>query len=104
MWCRSVTKQLSALVDGELPPTQEQAVRGHVEQCARCSEEVARLQSVVQLTRGIPMEAVPAGLYSRTMTRLAYADQAPVAVIPARRRSAVLSLWMWPTLAGAAGA
>lgn len=104
MWCRNASNQLSALVDGELAPVQERAVRGHVENCPRCSEELSRMHSLVELTRGIPMEAVPAGLYTRTLTRLAYAHAVPAAAAPVRRARAASAVWLWPAFAGAAAA
>ena len=104
MWCRNASKQLSALVDGELTPAQEMAVQSHVENCPRCAEELSRMSSLVQLTRGIPLEAAPAGLYTRTLTRLAYAHTAPAAAAPARRNPIVAACWLWPAFAGAAAA
>lgn len=101
MWCGQINKQLSALVDGELEPADERRVRSHAEQCPRCAKELQQLRGVVQLARAIPEEAVPAGLYQRTMMRLAYVDQVPEPAVPFRAR-VTPPLWFWPVMAGAA--
>jgi anti-sigma factor (TIGR02949 family) len=36
MPCDQVMERLWAFIDGELPPVEEQAVRGHLEICGRC--------------------------------------------------------------------
>jgi hypothetical protein len=52
--CSGYADLVVDLSDGELPPDQQQAVREHVETCAGCRAELARLDaSLVQLAQGI---------------------------------------------------
>ena len=46
--------RLSALVDGELDPTEEAVARGHLAACEACAGELAATARVQALVRGLP--------------------------------------------------
>jgi anti-sigma factor RsiW len=70
MRCDDVRTQLSALLDGELAPSQAEAVRRHVQACARCALECEDLDRV---KRRLDESRIPenAGMAERIMVRLA---------------------------------
>lgn len=51
MWCRWVQNDLTALVDGELSAPRARRVRRHVDRCAACARELARLQRTIRRQR-----------------------------------------------------
>ena len=53
------TEELSALLDGESPPAEADAVRSHVETCAECRAELDQLRTTVALLRALPAAAPP---------------------------------------------
>lgn len=101
MWCRRVRSQLSAYVDGELSAADRGAVAEHLSRCEVCSAERESLTKLTRITSLIPEEDLPSGLHSRIMSRLAYAEAAPVATRPAARRSLPLGPFVWTAVAGA---
>lgn len=54
-----VERQLSAYLDRELTPDEEAAVRRHLEECAACREEVARLSRLKRVLAGLPARPLP---------------------------------------------
>jgi len=56
---RQTSQQLSAYLDRELPPEQEAAVRRHVEGCAQCQDDLARLAQVKRLLSALPERPSP---------------------------------------------
>lgn len=53
--CRTIQKDLSALIDGELPSDRQAAVNAHVAQCPACAQHVAELRKL-----GAGLAALPA--------------------------------------------
>jgi hypothetical protein len=74
--CVGYSEDLSALLDGELPPERETALRAHVEGCAACARRLAELGRVDLALSSTPLPAVPAQLRARLEQRIA-ADAAP---------------------------
>jgi anti-sigma factor (TIGR02949 family) len=52
--CASVRAELSASIDGELDPTQQEAVERHLAACSACRAEAALLRLVSQAVRQVP--------------------------------------------------
>ena len=60
MTCTDRTESLNALLDGELPPAEMQALTAHLAICPDCSRHLAELAQLrAALQREIPEEAVP---------------------------------------------
>ncbi|MDR7402444.1 MAG: anti-sigma factor [Armatimonadota bacterium] len=57
-----LVRQLSAYLDRELPPDDEQEVREHLAGCDACQEELRRLQAVRAILRRLPEPRAPADL------------------------------------------
>ena len=58
---------LSALLDGELAPSQEQAARAHIAACPDCSQELAAVGQARSWVRALPPVDPPFGLYERML-------------------------------------
>src|SRR3569833_1298310 len=69
--CAYAEGRLRALIDGELPPAESRKVLGHLEQCASCRQEYARLQMVAALLQEQELEEVPAHFSANLQVRLA---------------------------------
>ena len=54
-----VERQLSAYLDRELAPDEEAAVRRHLEECAPCRDELARLRHLKSVLAGLPARPLP---------------------------------------------
>lgn len=107
MWCKRVRSQLSAYADGELSLAEAKTVEEHLSHCEQCALEHSSLQQLVRITSSIPAEEVPSGLHTAILTRLAYAEHAPVGRERSRRPGTGLlafNPWMWTALSGAAAA
>jgi anti-sigma factor RsiW len=80
---------LSALVDGELTPEEEEAVRAHVVECPECAEELEGIRRSRRVVRLLPAVDVPDDVTARL---LAIDDgrggQTVVSVLGSRRRLA----------------
>jgi anti-sigma factor RsiW len=59
MNCHDAGRLLDAYIDGELSPTDEASVAGHIEDCPACRQRVATLESLGRLVRGVPYHATP---------------------------------------------
>jgi anti-sigma factor RsiW len=67
----SFTEKMHDLLDGLLPAAEEAELRKHVEGCAPCREELARLEEVVTAVRGLPMSArAPEGIWASIQARV----------------------------------
>ncbi len=55
--CAAVASRLTELVAGDLPAAMRRELAPHVEQCARCSAEVAVFRSLVGELRELPVTA-----------------------------------------------
>ena len=58
---------LSALLDGELVPPQEQAARAHIAACPDCSQELAAVDQARSWVRALPPVEPPFGFYERML-------------------------------------
>jgi hypothetical protein len=58
---------LSALVDGELDPEQEAAVRAHVAECPACAEELEGIRRSRRVVRLLPAVDVPSDVTARLL-------------------------------------
>jgi anti-sigma factor RsiW len=85
---------LSALLDGELAGSQEQAARAHLAGCAGCAAELAAVGAARSWVRGLPPVDPPFGFYERIL--LDARRPAAVALVPdratLRRRAGIAAL------------
>jgi anti-sigma factor RsiW len=58
---------LSALLDGELDPQDEAAVRSHLEGCSACAVEMDATARARHWLRSLPAVEPPAGFYPRVL-------------------------------------
>ncbi len=58
---------LSALLDGELTPTEEQGLRAHLDGCPECRRELQYVSEARTLVRDLPAVDPPFGLYERML-------------------------------------
>jgi len=111
--CEAFAAELSALIDAELAPESEAALRAHLADCARCRERLEALCDVdLELAGAARVPAVPADLWERLSARVA-ADGAAVAPAaragsgrrhPAPRRRVRLPRPLWSAAIAAAAA
>ena len=83
MHCSEVQKQLSFYLDGELPRTQSAALAAHLETCAVCAQQAARLRWLVAALAE-PVPDPPRDFAAQVRARLA-ARQAERAALRSRR-------------------
>src|ERR1041385_7868893 len=69
--CAYCEPRLRALLDGELEPGESRKVLTHLEGCARCRAEHARLQGVLAMLQQHEPEEVPAHFTTELQVRLA---------------------------------
>ena len=69
MKCRTFQKQISAYLDGELPPREQQKLEAHLDQCETCARMYEQL---LQLTRSLKLlrQNPPPGMWSAIHQRL----------------------------------
>lgn len=65
-----VQQMFGPLVDHELGPTEEVALRTHLDHCTECMQGFERYQRAVSLVRGAPHEQVPADFAHRVLKRI----------------------------------
>ena len=58
---------LSALLDGELSPVQQEAARAHLAACPECTDELAAVGQARSWVRGLPQVDPPFGFYERIL-------------------------------------
>lgn len=59
--------QLVDLVEGRLPPDERPPLEAHIASCARCSDEVAKLERLIGLMRTSTAEDAPPSVIDRVM-------------------------------------
>ena len=69
--CAGFAEDLSALLDGELLPERERALRAHVDGCEDCTERLAALARVDLALASAPLPALPDDLRARLDARIA---------------------------------
>jgi anti-sigma factor RsiW len=62
-------EQLSALLDGELAPGEEVAVRQHLEGCEPCRDELEAVAAIRLALRDMPVVPAPPGFIGRAVDR-----------------------------------
>ena len=87
--------ELSALLDGELPAADAEAVRAHVAACADCAAELAAVREARTALRSLPAVEPPPGFIDGLLATTA-ADEPPAGarraeVVPLRGRRAALA-------------
>lgn len=86
---RHPADDLTAFVDGALPPARAAEVRAHLERCAACRAEQERLAAAAAAFRRVPPAPVPSPLFSeRLAARLAREER------PRRPWAARLAAWV----------
>ncbi len=80
---RDFEPELTAFVDGELPPADRDALEQHLPSCASCRQTLALLQRTVQGLSALPAFEPSAALRRQVLSKL----DAP--------RSGLAGLWQW---------
>jgi hypothetical protein len=62
--CTQSTETLSAFVDGDLPPTEAQAVRAHAAGCPRCTLSIGELRAMLTAARALERPEPPPTLWA----------------------------------------
>ena len=107
MNCEEVRDLLDDYLDGSLPEQTAGEVRAHVETCAECSRELARLESLLADVKTLPRSIdPPAELWGRIEARLAPRSVAriprPATAPPASLAKSARTRQPWLQLAAAA--
>jgi len=63
-------EMFSQLVDHELPPVEEEALRTHLSSCEDCKQGLARYERAVHLVRSVERERVPVDFASHVLRRV----------------------------------
>lgn len=82
---------LSALLDGELSPPEQETARAHLASCPACTEELAAVGQARSWLRGLPQVDPPFGFYERILLDRPVSRPAPFGVSPSLRRRAGLA-------------
>jgi hypothetical protein len=73
--CTQSTETLSAFVDGDLPPTEAQALRAHAAGCPRCTVSIGELRVMVTAARALERPEPPPTLWASVEGALARRDR-----------------------------
>lgn len=74
---RELDQELSALIDGELPPARAREVREEVEADPALSERLAGFESVGELLQSLPRPELPNDLRARLQERIDQVESSP---------------------------
>ena len=85
--CEEFSADLSALIDAELSPEREAAVRAHLAGCSGCRERLESLCDIDLELASARVPTVPVDLWERLSARLAEEAAAAPAFAPAARPS-----------------
>lgn len=88
------TEELTALVDGALPPGRAATVLHHLEACAACRAERDRLAAAVAALRRIPAAPEPSPFFAARLAARLAREERPR---PASRWPARLGAWLDPS-------
>lgn len=104
--CEEARPLLAAYVDAELDAAGALRLESHLEGCAACAAQAARLRALREQLRGVPYHRAPADLRQALAARLrAEVAEPPVPATgapPPRRRAAAWSRWALPLAASVA--
>src|SRR5262249_5944105 len=67
MTCHDARERLSAFLDDALPSEERREVAGHLEGCAECRRELARLEGTVALLRRVEPARAPIGFVDHVL-------------------------------------
>jgi anti-sigma factor (TIGR02949 family) len=70
MDCQRIQENLSAWLDGELPPAEMETLRRHLAECAACRQVADELRSVAALLKNARRQAAPPELAEEVQSRL----------------------------------
>ena len=84
--------RLSEYLDGELPPSDREALEAHVKRCAECARALEELGAVRARARGLTPAPVPASLWPSIETAIAGSGPARVTPLTSRRVTRSFSL------------
>jgi len=103
MQCEEARQLFTDYVDGALPERDREAFSAHLEQCAKCAQELRAFDHAVVAVRSLPQASPPGHLRERIREALyAAAAQAPsVAEARAAKRSR-LRVWLGASIGAAA--
>lgn len=96
--CAYVEPRLRALMDGELDGGEHRKVLAHLDECAACRDEYARVSTVAALCQEQELDEVPAHFSAALQVRLARHRQERAAEQERRSRSRrwpALPRWQW---------
>jgi hypothetical protein len=98
--CEDIQRQLSALVDGLLPPGEDAAVRAHLRTCADCSGVLEDIQRIVATAKRLGPLAPPDHVWLEVAGRIRLDRGTPqtAPVLKTRRPS---PMWQWAGMAAA---
>ncbi len=65
--CNEYFKDISQLLDNELPPEREKELKKHLETCHRCERFFREMTLLTSYLKGIPQEELPANLTFKVM-------------------------------------
>lgn len=84
MNCIQARRMLSACLDRDLTFTEDEELRRHLRECARCGEEMACLERVRAMLRELPETQPEPGFYEAVCRRIAQerAETRPLSVRP----------------------
>jgi hypothetical protein len=102
MTCARVRRELSAWIDGELPPTAAGAVSTHLAGCPACAGRAAELQAVGRLLGELPRLDPPESIAPRVCDRLELETGGPALALLLRRGLGAARPFMMPSLVPAA--
>jgi anti-sigma factor RsiW len=104
--CNDFSEDLTAWIDGELPPSRRDHIRRHLAGCRHCSAEMESLHSVIAWHRhALGALTTAAGVDTmalRTRLRHAMAAEVDAGTLEWRWRDVWTSMWARLALAGAA--
>jgi Protein of unknown function (DUF1326)/Putative zinc-finger len=84
MFCRNVTKNLSAFVQGELEPRTENLVRLHLKECPSCRHELLEIQDGIRLADHLQVITAPDELWGSIEEKIRW-QKGQIEKAPSRR-------------------
>ena len=95
MKCKAARRLFSAYMDQDMSFEEEAKLRGHLDECPDCEQELAKVQRMVAMLHGLPEVDPGEGFYAQLQAKLRQAETAerPAAVEPARSWSERLQAW-----------
>lgn len=78
------TPELTALVDGALPPERAREVRRHVDRCAACAVEERRLRGALALLAALPPPPAPSPSFAARLEQRLRDERTPQGDLAAR--------------------